>query len=275
MPIFFTWRHKLKKLFFILGIVMAFSFCSCVSSKVNNGSNNANLSHFAGDWQLIFAEKAGIAQSITNATIHIENPKGDKLNFEGFLGVNDFFGTCELEKDGEVDDERFSRTKKMGLPQTMAAENIIYEVFENISDAKIANEGGEKILIISSDDTNSSIKFKKINISNTKWNLSFIKDSEIVSTAFIHFADKNNIFANTGINNLQLTYNFNDKNGTLNFEAGPMTMMAGDEQSTIIEREFLNAIAECQKYQIKANNLLLFNQAGEHLLTFTKEELVK
>lgn len=264
----------MKKSLFVLGIAMALLFSGCASSgKSNIRSAKADLDKFAGDWQIIYAEKGGIAQSITNATIHIENQKNSKLDFTGFLGVNDFNGSCVAEADGSITDKNFGLTKKMGPRPAMEAENIIFEVFANMTEAKVGSEDGFAVVTFTSEETNSSVKFRKIALAGTKWNLSLIKDDEVLSSSYIEFVDEKNASANTGVNSLQMGYAYDAKKGTLTFEPGPMTLMAGDETSTAVELAFLSAVGESEKYQIKGDKLLVCNKAGDALLTFTKEIL--
>ncbi len=264
----------MKKSLFVLGIAMTLLFSGCASSgKSNIHTGKTDLSKFAGDWQVIYAEKGGIAQGITNATIHIENQKNSKLVFTGFLGVNDFNGSCAVDALNNVSDKSFGLTKKMGPRGAMEAESIIFEVFANMTEAEAGTQNGLSIVKFTSSETSSSVKFQKIALAGTKWNLSFIKDDEVLSSSYIEFIDEKNASANTGVNSLQMVYAYDAAKGTLTFEPGPMTLMAGDETSTMVELAFLNAMAESARYEIKGDKLVVCNKNGDSLLTFSKEFL--
>ena len=264
-------RFKIKgmrmKYSFFLKVILAFLFplifISCSSTSAFP----------EGDWVLINYTKDGENISVMESTASF-SLSGDSVELTGFSGVNVFSESLKI-KGTSLYPEDFRSTKASASVAAMEFEEAFFTALKSADSwESILNRGTQRLLIRNS-RTREELCFVPFTLADSFWHLISVSGSEnqvsLINQPSVKFAADFSASVFTGINYVSMIYSADEKNHTLSFEEGLMTLASGPEKEALLEVQLLNSLYETAFYSVSGKNLVLYSSEKKELAVFEKD----
>lgn len=173
-------------------------------------------------------------------------------------GVNTYFGSITVGPDGKLIISDLGSTKMAGPANLMTQEQEYYNALKNVTAYKIYDGN----LVMTGNDGKILLTFADAETIPTG---SWILDNNTAVT--INFLPDGTFNGRAPVNLYFGTYTFSGNNGLV-FSAIGSTLIAGEEQSMQQESAFFAALYNVSGYKIVDESLVLFDNAGNTILTF-------